>query len=117
MPAASAIASSTHRAGESDTGVTATATAMTTEAAAVANTDAESSRAPILTPTVTGSVRRYVSHGEARSTAMPTPNWKKATPIAAKPANVAMRTSAPEGVPGTAKKTKNNAGKASVGTT
>ena len=38
---------------------------------------------------VTGSVRRYDSHGVARPAAMPTPNWKNATvssAVAAKPA-------------------------------
>ena len=38
-----------------------------------------------------GAYEGTASHGEARSTAIPTPNWKNATPITANPAKVAMR--------------------------
>src|SRR5215210_8194679 len=84
---------------------------------AQANTAADSTRAKRRGPTPTGSVRRYASHGDARSTAMPTPNWKKATPIAANPANVAILIVAYGPDDGATKKRKNAVGKSRVGTT
>ncbi len=69
-----------------------------------------------LTSGPTGNVRRYASHGDARSTAIPTPNWKNATPITANPANVAIRAVAASGGPGETKKRKKTVGSKSVGT-
>src|SRR5439155_24169914 len=79
LPAASATASRP-QAGRSMSGeVVGTATTTTTPTDAAANTIAESARAAMRAPAPTGNVRTYVSHGRARSVAIPTPNWKNAT--------------------------------------
>src|SRR5579862_3055466 len=110
VPAASATARAAQRGADSEALLTETAVASRSAAAAVANTAADASRAPNRTPGPTGSVLRYASHGETRSTAIPTPNWKNATPMTAKPANVAVRAVASTRPPDVAKKRKNTVG-------
>src|SRR5215216_421213 len=112
----SAAASSTHRLGSRAASVVIRAATRTIAAAPAAKPAAETTRAPRRAGTLTGSVRRYVSHGDVRSTAMPTPNWKNATPIAAKPAKAAILIVAYEPGEGATKKRKNTVGNSSVGT-
>src|SRR5215218_9973607 len=108
--------SSTHRRASRAASVVTRATTRTIAAAPAAKPAADRTRAPNRADTPTGSVRRYVSHGDVRSTAMPTPNWKNATPIAANPAKAAILIVAYGPGDGATKKRKNTVGKSSVGT-
>jgi hypothetical protein len=62
------------------TGLIRCASAVTIAAAAAANRAADSTRPPSRWPADSGNIRRNRSHAVVRSSAMPTPNWKKATP-------------------------------------
>ena len=63
----------------------------TTSPAAAAAKSTAGTTAPVRrTATGAGRMRSNVAHGEARPSAMPTPNWKNATPITANTVNEAM---------------------------
>src|SRR5581483_2029646 len=117
-PSASAAASAAQRSGESEASVVATATVATRPAEARPKTAPEATRAASRVLSRIGSVLRKRSHGDSRSAAIPTPNWKKATPRTANPANDASRSvgSASVSDRGATKSRKKSAGKASVGT-
>ena len=66
------------------------ATRMTSPAAVVANSTAGMTAPARRTATGAGRMRSNVDQGEDRPSAMPTPNWKKATPITANTVNEAM---------------------------
>ena len=66
------------------------ATRTTSPAAVIANSTAGTTAPARRTATGAGSMRSNVDQGEDRPSAMPTPNWKKATPITANTVNEAM---------------------------
>src|SRR5581483_3999567 len=117
-PSASAAASAVQRSGESEASVVANAAAATRPAEASPNTAPEATRAASRVLSRTGSVLRKRSHGDSRSAAIPTPNWKKATPRTANPANEASSSvgSASPSDRGATNRRKKSAGKPSVGT-
>jgi hypothetical protein len=79
-PASSARVQGSHRSAATLTGLIRCASTITTFAAAAAKVAADSTRPPSRWPADSGSVRRNRSHAVVRSSAMPTPNWKNATP-------------------------------------
>jgi hypothetical protein len=79
-PAASAPSQGSQRSAATCTGLIRCASAITTAAAAAAKSAADSTRPPSRWPPDSGRVRRNRSQAVARSSAMPTPNWKNATP-------------------------------------
>ena len=76
---------------------------------------AETTRAAKRTRSRSGRVRTNRSHGDSRSPAMPTPNWKNATASTAKPVNEASRRFASASARGVTKSRKNSAGNDKVG--
>ncbi len=90
-------------------------TTVTIPTVAAAKTSAERTRPARRLVALTGSVRRYVSHGVVRAVAIPTPNWKNVTvrsAVAAKPASIRSGSPRSNRAP---KRTIRIAGKASVG--
>src|SRR5204862_7310175 len=92
-------------------GVAAAAAATTPPAAASEKQRADSVRPANRATAPADSVRRKACHGDARSAAIPTPNWKNAIPSTAKPANAAILASGSWPGCGTTKKRKNIVGK------
>src|SRR3954469_20009466 len=116
VPTRSTSARPTQRPVGSAASVVATPTATTSAAAGTEKAAADRKSASRRAGTPTGSVRRYASHGDVRSTAIPTPNWKNATPIAANPAKAAILIVAYGPGDGATKKRKKTVGNSSVGT-
>ena len=86
LPASSVVVTASHRDGGNDTSDVASAAAITSVADVSPNASAETIRAVKRAAGDTGRMRRNVCHGDARSAAIPTPNWKNATPSTAKAA-------------------------------
>src|SRR5581483_3175410 len=115
-PRPRATASAIQRAVVSCASVVATAAIATTPAEANPNSAADSARAANRTRDRSGRTRTYRSQGDSRSVAMPTPNWKNATPSSAKPANEANRRVASAFSRGATNRRKKSAGRPMVGT-
>ena len=92
LPASSTRPSCSHATAPRATGMKRCATRMTSPAAAAANRTAGTTAPARRTTIDAGRMRSKVAQGEARCSAMPTPNWKKAMPITAKTVKEAMMT-------------------------
>src|SRR6188508_3300626 len=95
---------------------TVNATSDTAATVAAAKTRAERTRPASLVAGPTGSVRRYDSQGVVLVVAIPTPNWKNATPRSAIAANPAYNRWGSPSSNVRPKRRRRIAGKAIVGT-
>src|SRR5581483_12521279 len=82
-PARSATPSRSHATVEREARVATRAMITTTATEASVKTSADTTRAAMRTTGGVGSVRSHACHGEPRSMAPDTPNWKKPTPSTA----------------------------------